>query len=190
MRAVLTGERYPRTLLTAALGRLRAGDDPGSGWHAAVIKAVLARDLRKIGSKEKVPMSLDRENPDPAYHLGRLFAAMETAQRLAIPGVNATIRDRYFGAASAAPATIFPLLLRGVQNHLGKLRKDHKSGWLEREIDEISSHVRTFPPTLPLKKQGLFVLGYYHQRQGQFAKKDAQHDLEKMEKGEDGDVGV
>ncbi|WP_204307281.1 type I-C CRISPR-associated protein Cas8c/Csd1, partial [Enterobacter hormaechei] len=84
--------------------RLRAGDDPASGWHAAVIKAVLARDhrLKTAGvdrqgssdqSEERTPVSLDRDNPHPAYQLGRLFAAMETAQRMALGKVNATIRD-------------------------------------------------------------------------------------------------
>ncbi len=103
-RAVLAGTRYPRTWLAAAVIRLRAGDDPGTGWHAAVIRAVLERDRRlrsdndKSKDKREVPVSLDRtRSDDPAYHLGRLFAALETAQRLALGRVNATIRDRYFG---------------------------------------------------------------------------------------------
>jgi CRISPR-associated protein Csd1 len=170
MRAILGGGRYPRTLLAAAIIRLRAGDDPGTGWHAAAIRAVLARDKRLKYEKEETPMSLDRENPSSAYQLGRMFAAMEAAQRMALGKVNATIRDRYFGAASATPASVFPLLLRGVQNHLGKLRKQGKGGWIEREIEDITDHL---PPELPrslrLEAQGRFAIGYYHQRKAQFA---------------------
>lgn len=189
-RAVLEGTRYPRTLLAAALMRLRAGDDPATGWHAAVIKAVLCRDARARRldthatehperAKEELPVSLQRENPDPAYQLGRLFAAYETAQRMALGKVNATIRDRYFGAASATPASVFPLLMRGVQNHLGKLRKGGKGGWLEREIEEITDRLEpALPRSLPLEAQGRFVLGYYHQRKGQFVDHAAAAEIE------------
>ena len=172
MRAVLSGGRYPRTLLTAALIRLRAGDSPESGWHAAAIRAVLARDRRLRFPEEERTwlMSLQRDLDDPPYQLGRMFAALEAAQRLALKQVNATIRDRYFGAASANPASVFPLLLRGVQNHLSKLRKEGKGGWIEKEIEDISG---LLPPTLPraltLEAQGRFVIGYYHQRKAQFA---------------------
>ncbi|WP_371348905.1 type I-C CRISPR-associated protein Cas8c/Csd1 [Ancylobacter sp. IITR112] len=188
-RAVLEGTRYPRSLLAAAIMRLRAGDDPSTGWHAAVIRAVLARDFRlKLPdphapeshdrAKEELPVSLQKESSNSAYQLGRLFAAYETAQRLALGKVNATIRDRYFGAASATPASIFPLLMRGVQNHLGKLRKSGKGGWLEREIEEITGHLGDhLPRSLPLEAQGRFVLGYYHQRKGQFANREAEADL-------------
>lgn len=175
MRAILGGARYPRTLLVAAIIRLRAGDDPATGWHAAAIRAVLARDYRLKYEKEDTPMGLDPENPNPAYQLGRLFATLETAQRMALGRVNATIRDRYFGAASATPAGVFPLLLRGVQSHLGKLRKQGKGGWIEREIEDITDHL---PPELPrslrLEAQGRFAIGYYHQRKAQFAGRPAE----------------
>jgi CRISPR-associated protein Csd1 len=174
-RAVLSGTRYPRTLLTAAIIRLRAGDDPGSGWHAAAIRAVLARDHRLRSKREDWLVSLDKDFRDPAYQLGRLFAAVETAQRMALGRVNATIRDRYFGAASATPASVFPLLLRGAQNHLGKLRKDRKGGWLEREIEEITDHLSPeLPRSLAMEPQGRFVIGYYHQRKAQFAGRSAE----------------
>lgn len=194
-RAVLAGTRYPRTLLSAAIMRLRAGDDPSTGWHAAAIRAVLVRDRRLDAtgsdpidlSREGLPVGLDRDNPHPAYQLGRLFAAVETAQRMALGQVNATIRDRYFGAASATPGSIFPLLMRGAQNHLGKLRKSGKGGWLEREIEEIHDRL---PPSLPrslkLEAQGRFVLGYYHQRRGQFASREAQAEVTSTDAGETG----
>ena len=200
LRAVLGGTRYPRTLLSAAIIRLRAGDDPATGWHAAAIKAVLARDHRLAKAdrprpdstereERKPPVSLEKDNPNEAYQLGRLFAAVETAQRLALGRVNATIRDRYFGAASATPASVFPLLMRGAQNHLGKLRKAGKGFWLEREIEEIASHL---PPALPralkLEQQGRFVLGYYHQRKGQLATPEAARDEEDAEQAPEGET--
>lgn len=161
MRAILGGTPYPRSLLAAAVIRLRAGDDPATGWHAAVIRAVLARTT----TEETPPVALDRESTSPAYQLGRMFAMAEIAQRMALGKVNATIRDRYFGAASATPASVFPLLLRGMQNHLSRLRKDGKGGFIERELDEIVGHMGgQFPRALRLEDQGRFVIGYYHQR--------------------------
>lgn len=174
-RAVLAGTRYPRSWLAAALVRLRAGDDPSTGWHAAAIRACLMRDLRLTGDRGEIPVSLDKDDPSPAYQLGRLFAALEAAQRLALGrGLNATIRDRYFGAASATPAGVFPLLLRGAQNHVGRLRKDGKDYWIEREIGEIVERLPSaLPRVLRLEAQGRFAIGYYHQRQAQFARRPA-----------------
>ncbi|MEQ8965222.1 MAG: type I-C CRISPR-associated protein Cas8c/Csd1 [Azospirillaceae bacterium] len=192
LRAILAGTRYPRALLAATIMRLRAGDDPGEGWHAAACRAVLAREARLRlppdrraefdPRREGLPVSLDRDNSDPAYQLGRLFAALETGQRMALGRVNATIRDRYFGAASATPAGVFPLLLRGVQAHLGKLRKSGKDSWLEREIEQITTHL---PPSLPrslkLEAQGRFALGYYHQRAAQFADRKRKAEIDAAE---------
>ncbi len=167
LRAILTGAPYPQSLFAAAIMRLRAGDDAASGWHAAALRAVLAREARLLHRKEEPPVSLDRDCPNAAYQLGRLFALLEAAQWMALNTVNATIRDRYFGAASATPASVFPLLLRGVQNHLAKLRKE-KTGfaiWIEHEIEDV---VDRLPPSLPralkLEDQGRFAIGYYHQR--------------------------
>lgn len=167
MRAVLSGTRYPQSLLSAALIRLRAGDNAASGWHAAAIRAVLVRDYRLGFYKENVPMSLDREHRTPGYLLGRLFAVYELAQRAALGRVNATIRDKYFGAASATPASVFPLIVRGGQNHLAKVRKD-KPGWaalIERELEDIHAGLEpSLPRSLGLQQQGEFAIGYYHQR--------------------------
>lgn len=176
MRAVLGGGQYPRTLLSATIIRLRAGDDPATGWHAAAIRAVLARDFRLGHEKEEIAVGLERDNPNAAYQLGRMFAALEIAQRVALGRVNATIRDHYFGAASATPASVFPILLRGVQNHLGKLRKQGKSGWIEREIEDITEHLPSeLPRTLRLEAQGRFAIGYYHQRKAQYAGKPVEY---------------
>lgn len=167
-RAILTGAPYPRSLLAGALIRLRAGDDPSTGWHACAIRAVLASH----NPKEMPPVSLDREETNPAYQLGRMFAMAEIAQRMALGSVNAGIRDRYFGAASATPASVFPLLLRGMQNHLGKLRKGGKGGFIEQEMNQIMEKLgSSLPRSLRLEEQGRFVIGYYHQRRARVAGK-------------------
>lgn len=122
-------------------------------------------------------MSLDKEEKNPAYRLGRLFAVLEAAQYNALGRVNATIRDRYFGAASATPASVFPLLMRGGQNHLAVLRKEGKAGGLERDLEEIVGGLGTsLPRSLKLEDQGRFAIGYYHQRAARFVKKDAPAD--------------
>lgn len=167
MRAVLSGAAYPQTLLAATLTRLRAGDYAASGWHAAVIRGVLMRDPIFVSASGEPPMSLQRDYAEPGYQLGRLFAVYELAQRAALGRVNASIRDKYFGAASATPASVFPLIVRGGQNHLAKVRKE-KPGWatlIERELEEIHSHLDpALPRSLSLQKQGAFAIGYYHQR--------------------------
>ena len=170
MRAVLGGTPYPLSLLSAALIRLRAGDDPATGWHAAVIRAVLARRARtkpQFATSGEPPMGLQRDYRNDGYQLGRLFAVYELAQRAALGRINATIRDRYFGAASATPASVFPLIVRGGQNHLAKVRKE-KPGWavlIERELDGIYGQIDPLlPRSLSLQNQGEFAIGYYHQR--------------------------
>ena len=171
-RAVLGGSSYPRTLLSNAIMRLRAGDDPRAGWHAAAIRAVLMRSQGGGGA----PVSFDKQETNTAYRLGRLFAVLEEAQERALGrGVNAPIRDRYFGAASATPARVFPLLLRGVQNHLGKLRKEEPGAAtvIEIKLGEVMEGLATeLPRSLRLEDQGRFAIGYYHQRSARFAKKD------------------
>lgn len=174
-RAILTGRRYPRSLLTNIIMRMRTDGDISS-LRVALCKGVLARD-RRLGVKgiqEEVPVSLDKENTNAGYRLGRLFAALERAQSAALgDNVNATIRDRYYGAASATPASIFPVLLRNAQHHLGRLRKD-RTGLavnLEKEIGEIMDGLgSTFPKSLRLESQGQFAIGYYHQSQSHFRK--------------------
>jgi CRISPR-associated protein Csd1 len=190
-RAILTGSRYPRSLLNNVIMRMRADGDI-SGVRVALCKAVLARDLRLgvKGINEELPMSLDKEACNPGYRLGRLFAVLEGAQRAALGGqVNATIRDRYYGAASATPATVFPMLLRNTQNHLAKLRKERPglAVNLERDIGEIIDGLQShFPRSLRLEDQGRFAIGYYHQSQARFSHADKAEDAhaESTEQGE------
>ncbi len=188
MRAILSGGLYPRSLLANTIMRIRT-DGNLSGMRAAICKGVLAREWRKgiRTSSEEIPVSLDKQSNNPGYLLGRLFATLEYVQRSALGGqVNATIRDRYYGAASATPASIFPVLLRSTQNHLGKLRKERagQAVNLERDIREIVAELpERFPHSLPIDGQGRFAIGYYHQSQTYFTKRgangDAAQDTEK-----------
>lgn len=181
-RAILTGGRYPRSLLANTVMRFRA-DGEISGLRVALCKAVLARDLRLgvKGIEEEIPMSLDRESTSPAYRLGRLFAELENVQRTALGSVNASIKDRFFGAASATPASVFPVLLRNTQHHLSRLRKDKRglAHVMEREIGEIVDGLEArFPRSLRIEEQGRFAIGYYHQANARFAGKPTQTDNE------------
>ena len=175
MRSILEGLPYPASLLNLAVVRCRAEQKPTYA-RAAVIKACLNRHIRfrKTAEKEFTPM-LDPSNNNPAYRLGRLFATLERIQEDAAGGpgkLNATIRDRYYGAASSTPAAVFPTLLRLSKAHLGKL----SAGFAitrERLIGEIMDgfDADTFPPRhLALPDQARFALGYYQQRQAFFAK--------------------
>lgn len=176
MRAIVTGSRYPSSLLANIVMRMHADGDI-SGVRVALCKAVLARNLRAQRSEEEIPVSLDMQSKQPAYLLGRLFAVLEYAQRSALGGqVNATIRDRYYGAASATPASIFPVLLRNVQNHMSKLRKERpgQAVNLEKDIRDIVAGLpEQFPRSLRIEDQGRFAIGYYHQSQIHFTKRDA-----------------
>ena len=112
------------------------------------------------------------DQSDLAYRLGRLFAVLERIQQQAMPGINATIRDRYYGAASTTPVAVFTTLLRLKNAHLKKLT-DSAAAYFERLIGEVVAPMTEFPRQLTLPDQGRFALGYYHQRQAFFARKDA-----------------
>lgn len=115
-------------------------------------------------------MALDPENADAGYLLGRLFATYEYAQTQALGrNVHATIRDQYYGAASAAPRAVFPLLQRKTTHHLSRLRKEQPglAVNIDRKIGEICDLAQPddlFPSMLSARRQALFALGYYHQR--------------------------
>lgn len=164
LRSVLTDSRYPESLLTAILRRIRA-DQEIRHPRAAIIKAILYKNHDK-----DISIMLDKERNESAYQLGRLFASLERAQEDALPGLNSTIKDRYFGAASATPATVFPRLIRLSQHHTGKL-DGGKKVVAEKRLQEIMGRIESFPPHLGLTDQGLFAIGYYHQRQDFFTKK-------------------
>ncbi len=177
IRAILADQPYPATLLGAAVQRCRA-ERQVSYPRAALIKAWLNRagQYQTHSEKEFLPM-LDLDNPNPAYRLGRLFATLEKIQEEASPGLNATIRDRYYGAASGTPVAVFATLLRLKNHHLGKL-SDGRAVQMERLIGEILGGLTDFPGNLALPEQGRFALGYYHQRQAFFTKNDPNTDKE------------
>jgi CRISPR-associated protein Csd1 len=165
MRSILTGSRYPQGLFNAVLNRIRADHDI-TFLRVCVFKAFLIRNHQL-----DIPMSLDTTRTEPAYLLGRLFAALEKTQEDALPGINATIRDRFYSAASATPGTVFPRLLRTYQHWLSKLEGGYKVN-RERMVQQIMSGMNDMPSHLQLEGQGLFAIGYYHQRQDFFTKKD------------------
>lgn len=170
LRAILEGRPYPRTLLTAAVQRCRAEQDI-TYPRAALIKGCLNRTTRISNPehKEELTVSLDPDNTNPGYRLGRLFALLEYIQKKAMGDINATIRDRYYGSASATPSAVFPTLIKLSMNHLGKIEKP---GWLEKQMGEIIDGIGDFPPHLSLEDQGRFAIGYYHQRQDFFRKRE------------------
>ena len=155
LQSILAGYAYPAYVLPAVLNRLRAGENVNA-VRAGLIKAVLIRNFNC-----EVTMKLNPNHPSQAYHLGRVFALLYGLQRKAIPGINAGIRERYYGAASSTPGIVFPLLLGNAHNHIKKA----KAGLYDKLITEIlGNHVEEFPKHFTQKEQGEFALGYYHQR--------------------------
>lgn len=172
MRAMLTGSRFPQSLLSTLLSRMRADHGSNNRWdmgqRASLIKACLVRNLQSTRESE-IDVALNRDNNCVGYLLGRLFAVMERAQSEALGTTNATIRDKYIGSASVTPARVMPTLMHGCQNHLSDLRKK-KPGLnviLERELDEIVGRKLSdnpYPGTLSMEDQGEFFIGYYQER--------------------------
>ena len=174
MRAILEGLPYPAGLLNAAVMRCKAEQDVAY-LRAALLKGWLNREHRRRNPHlpthyARFKETLDMEQTDVPYRLGRLFAVLERIQQQALPGINATIRDRYYGAASTTPVAVFTTLLRLKNGHLKKLT-DRFTGYFERLIGEIMEPVQEFPRHLTLPQQGRFALGYYHQRQAFFTPK-------------------
>ena len=172
MRAIFECERYPTAFLSAVLGRIRTGGEHGrvNGLRAAICKACIAGDHRLGFEKEDVPVSLNRDEPNVAYQMGRLFAVLEKLQVDTV-NPNATIKDRFFGSASSTPALVFPTLIGNcMKAHIPALRKE-KAGLAiryENEVAAILDQIDSagFPATLGLRDQGRFAIGYYHERQG------------------------
>lgn len=166
-RAIIQGTPYPEGLFAAIIGRIRA-DRTVNYLRAATLKAILTRNHHHT-----ITTMLDSQNTDPAYLLGRLFAALEKTQEDALGVVNAGLRDRFYGSASATPAAVFPKLLRTYQHHLSKLNGGAKI-LRDKLVQEILSGISSegFPKQFPLREQGIFAIGYYHQRKDFFTKKD------------------
>jgi CRISPR-associated protein Csd1 len=171
LRAVLTGGRYPATLLNGVTLRIRAEQTVTRG-RAAVIKAYYLRNYPTELNKEVYTVSLN-ETTNVPYLLGRLFSVLEAVQKAANPGINTTIKDRYFNAACATPGMSFPTLLRLSQKHLRKLN-DGLATHYDKQITELMAQLPEsgFPARLSLPDQGKFTIGYYHQTQKRYAKKN------------------
>lgn len=170
-RTILNGTQYPESLLQSALRRIRAERDV-SYERAAIVKACLNRKKRLQNQIEKeMTVSLDTANTNPGYRIGRLFAVLEKIQEEASPGMNATIRNRYYSSASGTPSSVFPILMRMKNHHLGKLEKGREI-YFERLLGEVVGELASdgFPAQLSLPDQGRFAIGYYHQRQAFFTK--------------------
>jgi CRISPR-associated protein Csd1 len=168
VHAILSGIPYPRSLLHAVITRIKA-EQIISFPRAALLKAWLNRHRRFYStSEQEMLMALDLNNTNPGYRLGRLFAVLERAQG---QEVNAGIRERYYGAASSTPATVFPLLLKNYPHHLKKLEKG-KQIRLDKLVQSILLDLQDFQKVLKVEDQGRFAIGYYHQRQDFFTKKE------------------
>ena len=165
MRSILDGTAYPATLLTSALLRTKAEQDVNYP-RAKIIKAFLNHN-----QKRNLTMSLDKNNTDIGYCLGRLFSILEKIQLATNPGINATIRDKFYASASATPSAVFGNLIRLSMHHLSKLDSDKKGLriWLESQLEDIMLNIVKFPSHLSLEEQGMFAIGYYHQK---MARKD------------------
>jgi CRISPR-associated protein Csd1 len=149
---------------------------------------------------EDAMTEIDLENSNPGYRCGRLLAVLEEAQLAAMPGAKATIVDRFYGTASSAPASVFGRLMRGVQPHLGKLQRDRPGVYraIQTRLEDVQAGLAGFPRILTLEEQGLFALGYYHQRahdraqmkeaieRRKAAAAEAESDSEKAEEKENG----
>lgn len=175
MQAVISGERYPVSLFTDLVTRIRAEQGEITWGRTAIIKAYLIRNYKwKEGESY---MGLNKESSDRAYVLGRLFAILEAIQMDANQGIKSTIRDRYFNSACATPAAVFPILIKLKNSHIKKLEREKTSSkiYYEKQLTEIMDKLdgeEGFPLRLTLEEQGKFDLGYYHQMQKKYEKRE------------------
>lgn len=167
LRSIIEGRPYPESLFSQVIIRIRAERNINYE-KVAIIKAYL---LRKNKYTEVLTMSLNQESENAAYILGRLFAVLEKVQSDA--NGSSTIKDRYFSSASATPSVVFPVLLKTAQHHISKAKN---GGYMEKHISEIMEKIdimsNPIPSNLSLEEQGVFVLGYYHQRNNLYKKKE------------------
>lgn len=182
-RSILSGGRYPVSFYHAVLGRIRAEQDDKdqkiykiTRGRVAIIKAYLLRNGNQ--AEEEVTMALNENSTNTAYLLGREFAVLEAVQEEANPGINATIKDRYFNAACAAPASVFPILFKLKNSHIRKMESRGKQIYYEKILGSLQEKLEipegaqsAYPKRLSLEEQGMFILGYYHQTQKRYEKK-------------------
>ena len=169
--AVLNDAPYPATLLDGVSLRIRAERDVTRG-KAAILKAYYLRNSSDKTIKEVMTVELNEQSTYLPYVLGRLFSVLEAVQQSANPGINTTIKDRYFNSASATPAAVFPLLINLAQKHLAKL-DGGLATYYDKKITELNSRITcTLPARMSLPEQSAFQIGYYHETQKRYAKKE------------------
>jgi len=168
--AILHKTPYPYSMYMGVIMRIRAevGDDYGINQRrTGIIKGYLNRFYKYQKHEKEITVTLNEDSKDISYSLGRLFAVLERIQYFA--NKSSTIRQRYFTSASTTPAVVFPTLLKLSVHHMEKL---DNSTFFDKLIGNLLSLVDEFPVTLSLEEQGAFILGYYHQRQALFEKKE------------------
>lgn len=175
MRAILEGGRYPASLLEGVMLRIRAESDV-TWQRAAILKAYYLKNEHADCPKEVLTVGLNEASTNPAYTLGRLFAIYESVQQDANPGINSTIKDKYFNSASAMPASIFPILGNLYQKHLRKLG-DGSRIYYDKQVAALKCILgESYPQRMTLAQQGAFDLGYYHQTQKRYEKRNKEED--------------
>ena len=182
MQAILNDTSYPNALLQNVLLRIRAECGITRG-QAAILKATLIKngykDFRikpdQQMNKEESWVRLNEQSDYLPYVLGRLFSVLEGIQQAANPNLNTTIKDRYLTSACATPASVFPTLFRLEQSHMKVLLRDKRGlgVTLEKQLIELIDKIQeTLPTHFNLNEQSAFMLGYYHQTQKRYEKKD------------------
>ena len=171
LRAVLNNTRYPATLLNGITLRIRAERKITWG-RAAALKAYYLNNTNPQVPKEVLNVSLNPDSSNVPYNLGRLFSVLEAIQTAANPGLNTTIKDQYFNAASSMPNRVYPVLINLAQKHLRKLEGGLRTYYDNQLIDLMSKLGETLPDRMNLPQQGSFQLGYYHQTQARYEKKE------------------
>lgn len=168
-RAILSNTDYPAALLNGVMLRIRA-DRKITRGRAAILKAYYLKNPHTECPKEVLTVSLNETSSIVPYNLGRLFSVLEAIQQAANPGINTTIKDKYFNSASATPATIFPILNNLAQKHLKKLDTGLRIHY-DRQLGQIKELLgEMLPGRLSLPEQASFDLGYYHQTQKRYSK--------------------
>jgi CRISPR-associated protein Csd1 len=221
--AVIEDRPLPFAVLEAAVRRCRSEANTrevqGRAMHdlkvppgrVALIKAWFNRALRNPALRsqlqgqqvvcEEVKPSMNQDERNKGYLLGRMFACVECMQELALGDVGASVTDRYFSAACATPQAVFPRLLKIEVHHFRKAKEGARGAtarWLHGQIGQLaawlvgginglqpgetleafqkrtgSRPLRGFPAFMPLPEQGLFALGYHQQRAEFFPRRSA-----------------
>ncbi|MDD6051990.1 MAG: type I-C CRISPR-associated protein Cas8c/Csd1 [Clostridiales bacterium] len=179
LRSIMTDTPYPATLYQQTQLRIRS-EHVISWGKASIIKAYLLKNLSQGNMKEIISevaqVKLNEDTAYTPYVLGRLFAVLEGLQQAANPGINATIRDRYFNSACCTPQVVFPTLIRLSQAHLKKLDTGLSIHFQQQLQTLMGMMDESYPARLNLTDQGIFQLGYYHQTQKRYQKKEDNRD--------------